>query len=137
MIDTRRGHYVESKPPDQRRSGADAWLVGAPSCRAGAALARVGASGPGSTDGGARDDCRGSSLDRACHDPGILSEQLKQATQALVPAYRRANQVTRLTEREVEVLRVLAAGATEAGRSQPLRLARHDPLAHEVDLLQA
>ena len=52
-------------------------------------------------------------LIEACHDPGILSERLKRATRALVPAYRRADQGTKLTEREVEVLRVLAAGATE------------------------
>jgi LuxR family transcriptional regulator, maltose regulon positive regulatory protein len=49
----------------------------------------------------------------ACHDPGALRDRLKQATRALVPAYRRADQDTKLTEREVEVLRVLAAGATE------------------------
>ena len=52
-------------------------------------------------------------LIEACHDPGILTERLKQATRAMVPAYRRADQGTKLTEREVEVLRVLAAGATE------------------------
>ncbi|MFC5266031.1 LuxR C-terminal-related transcriptional regulator [Kribbella qitaiheensis] len=49
----------------------------------------------------------------ACHDPGSLRDRLKQATHALVPAYRRADQDTKLTERELEVLRVLAAGATE------------------------
>jgi LuxR family transcriptional regulator, maltose regulon positive regulatory protein len=49
----------------------------------------------------------------ACHDPGILRERLQQAARALVPAYRRADQDTRLTERELAVLRVLAAGSTE------------------------
>jgi LuxR family maltose regulon positive regulatory protein len=49
----------------------------------------------------------------ACHDPGVLGERLRQATRALVPAYRRADEDTRLTERELEVLRLLAAGATE------------------------
>ena len=49
----------------------------------------------------------------ACPDPGILRERLKQVARALVPAYRRADQDTRLTERELEVLKVLAAGSTE------------------------
>jgi LuxR family maltose regulon positive regulatory protein len=49
----------------------------------------------------------------ACHDPGILRERLQQAARALVPAHRRADQDTRLTERELDVLRVLAAGSTE------------------------
>ena len=49
----------------------------------------------------------------ACRDPGILSERLRQAARALVPAYRRGDQDTRLTERELDVLRVLATGATE------------------------
>jgi LuxR family maltose regulon positive regulatory protein len=53
------------------------------------------------------------SLIDACHDPGILRERLQQAARALVPAYRRADQDTRLTERELDVLRVLAAGSTE------------------------
>jgi ATP/maltotriose-dependent transcriptional regulator MalT len=53
------------------------------------------------------------SLIEACQDPGILSERLQQAARALVPAYRRADQDTRLTERELDVLRVLAAGSTE------------------------
>jgi LuxR family maltose regulon positive regulatory protein len=49
----------------------------------------------------------------ACRDPGILSERLRQAARALVPAYRRGDQDTRLTQRELDVLRVLATGATE------------------------
>jgi LuxR family transcriptional regulator, maltose regulon positive regulatory protein len=49
----------------------------------------------------------------ACHDPGILSDRLMQAAHALVPAHRRADQDTKLTERELEVLSRLAAGATE------------------------
>jgi LuxR family transcriptional regulator, maltose regulon positive regulatory protein len=53
------------------------------------------------------------SLVDACQDPGILRDRLQQAARALVPAYRRADQDTRLTERELDVLRVLAAGSTE------------------------
>ena len=49
----------------------------------------------------------------ACPDPGILGERLHHAARALVPAYRRADQDTGLTERELDVLRELAAGATE------------------------
>jgi LuxR family transcriptional regulator, maltose regulon positive regulatory protein len=52
-------------------------------------------------------------LINACHDPGILRERPKHAARALVPAYRRADADTRLTERELDVLRVLAAGSTE------------------------
>jgi LuxR family maltose regulon positive regulatory protein len=52
-------------------------------------------------------------LIEACRDPGVLSERLRQVARSLVPAYRRGDQVTRLTERELEVLRVLATGATE------------------------
>ena len=49
----------------------------------------------------------------ACPDPGIMAKRLEQAARTLVPAYRRADRDTRLTERELEVLRVLAAGSTE------------------------
>jgi LuxR family maltose regulon positive regulatory protein len=52
-------------------------------------------------------------LIEACRDPGILSERLRQAARALVPAYRRGDQDTRLTQRGLDVLRVLATGATE------------------------
>jgi LuxR family maltose regulon positive regulatory protein len=45
--------------------------------------------------------------------PGMLGERLQRAARTLVPAYRRADRDTGLTERELEVLRVLAAGATE------------------------
>jgi LuxR family transcriptional regulator, maltose regulon positive regulatory protein len=58
----------------------------------------------------------------ACHDPGALRDRLKQATHALVPAYRRADQDTKLTEREVEVLNLLAAGATERETAAKLYL---------------
>ena len=49
----------------------------------------------------------------ACPDPGMLGERLQHAARALVPAHRRANQDTGLTKRELDVLKVLAAGATE------------------------
>jgi DNA-binding NarL/FixJ family response regulator len=45
--------------------------------------------------------------------PSIVAERLEQTALTLVPAYRRAGPDTRLTERELEVLRVLAAGSTE------------------------
>jgi LuxR family maltose regulon positive regulatory protein len=60
------------------------------------------------------------SLIDACPDPGILMDRLIQATHALVPAYRRADQDTKLTEREMEVLDLLAAGATERDAAQRL-----------------
>lgn len=49
----------------------------------------------------------------ACDDPGSLMDRLKHAAHTLVPAYRRADQATKLTERELEVLNLLAAGTTE------------------------
>jgi LuxR family maltose regulon positive regulatory protein len=49
----------------------------------------------------------------ACPDPGMLADRLQQAARTLVPGYRRADQGTGLTERELDVLRVLAAGASE------------------------
>jgi DNA-binding NarL/FixJ family response regulator len=52
-------------------------------------------------------------LIEACPDPGIVAERLEHAARTLVPAYRRADPDTRLTERELEVLRVLAKGTTE------------------------
>jgi LuxR family transcriptional regulator, maltose regulon positive regulatory protein len=69
-------------------------------------------------------------LIEACPDPGILAERLTQAARALVPAYRRADQDTRLTERELDVLRVLAAGATEREAAATLFVSRSTIHSH-------
>ncbi len=69
-------------------------------------------------------------LIEACHDPGILQERLTQAARTLVPAYRRADQDTRLTERELAVLRVLATGATEREAAATLFVSRNTIHSH-------
>jgi LuxR family maltose regulon positive regulatory protein len=69
-------------------------------------------------------------LIEACHDPGILRERLTQAARALVPAYRRADQDTRLSERELAVLRVLATGATEREAAATLFVSRNTIHSH-------
>jgi LuxR family maltose regulon positive regulatory protein len=69
-------------------------------------------------------------LIEACHDPGILTERLTQAARTLVPAYRRADQDTRLTERELDVLRVLATGATEREAAATLFVSRSTIHSH-------
>jgi LuxR family maltose regulon positive regulatory protein len=66
----------------------------------------------------------------ACHDPGVLGERLKQVTRALAPAYRRADQDTKLTERELAVLRVLSAGATEREAAATLFVSRSTIHSH-------
>jgi LuxR family maltose regulon positive regulatory protein len=47
----------------------------------------------------------------SCPDPGIISQRAEQVARKLSPARANANSV--LTERELEVLRLLAAGLTE------------------------
>jgi LuxR family maltose regulon positive regulatory protein len=69
-------------------------------------------------------------LIEACPDPGILAERLEQAARTLVPAYRRADQDTRLTERELEVLRLLAAGSTEREAAATLFVSRNTIHSH-------
>jgi LuxR family maltose regulon positive regulatory protein len=66
----------------------------------------------------------------ASPDAGILTERLEQAARTLVPAYRRADQDTGLTERELEVLRVLAAGSTEREAAVTLFVARSTIHSH-------
>jgi ATP/maltotriose-dependent transcriptional regulator MalT len=46
----------------------------------------------------------------ACVDPGILRGRLEEVSRTLTPAYRRVSPDSELTEREVDVLRLLAAG---------------------------
>jgi LuxR family maltose regulon positive regulatory protein len=69
-------------------------------------------------------------LIEACPDPGILADRLEQAARTLVPAYRRADQETRLTERELEVLRVLAARSTEREAAATLFVSRSTIHSH-------
>lgn len=69
-------------------------------------------------------------LIEACPDPGIMAERLEHAARTLVPAYRRADPDTRLTERELEVLRVLAAGSTEREAAAALFVSRSTIHSH-------
>ncbi len=49
----------------------------------------------------------------SCPDPGILSRRVEEVARKLIPAQRRANRDSELTERELEVLRLLAEGLTK------------------------
>jgi LuxR family transcriptional regulator, maltose regulon positive regulatory protein len=48
-----------------------------------------------------------------CPDPGVLSQRVQEVARKLMPAQRRANRDSELTERELEVLRLLAEGLTK------------------------
>ena len=52
-------------------------------------------------------------LIESCQDPGILSQRVDEVARKLTPAYARANPDSELTERELEVLRLLAEGQTK------------------------
>jgi len=49
-----------------------------------------------------------------CRDPGMLSQRVDEVTRKLTPARARANPDGELTERELEVLRLLAKGQTKS-----------------------
>jgi ATP/maltotriose-dependent transcriptional regulator MalT len=49
-------------------------------------------------------------LIEACVDPGMLRQELEEVARSLTPAYRRISADSDLTEREVEVLKLLAEG---------------------------
>ena len=49
----------------------------------------------------------------SCPDPGVLSQRVEEVARKLTPAQARANPDTELTERELEVLQLLAQGLTK------------------------
>ena len=49
----------------------------------------------------------------SCLDPGILSQRVEEVARKLTPALARANPDSELTERELDVLRLLAEGLTK------------------------
>ncbi len=49
----------------------------------------------------------------SCPDPGILSQRVEEVARKLMPAQVRAHPDDVLTERELEVLRLLAEGLTK------------------------
>ena len=64
---------------------------------------------------GARDEARAllteaRTLIEDCPDPGVLRARLEEVTRTIVPAHRRIDGDSELTERELEVLRYLADG---------------------------
>jgi LuxR family maltose regulon positive regulatory protein len=64
---------------------------------------------------GAREEARAllaeaRTLIEDCPDPGVLRARLEEVTRTIVPAHRRINGDSDLTERELEVLRYLADG---------------------------
>ena len=52
-------------------------------------------------------------LIESCPDPGILSRRVEEVARKLTPALARANPDSVLTERELEILRLLAEGLTK------------------------
>ena len=48
-----------------------------------------------------------------CSDPGMLRDRLEEVARTLTPAYRRVSADSELTERELEVLRLLASGRSK------------------------
>jgi len=52
-------------------------------------------------------------LVKSCPDPGIFSQRVDEVARKLTPTYARANPDSELTERELEVLRLLAEGLTK------------------------
>jgi LuxR family maltose regulon positive regulatory protein len=49
----------------------------------------------------------------SCRDPGVLSQRVDEVARKLIPAQARAKPGSELTERELEVLRLLADGLTQ------------------------
>jgi len=49
----------------------------------------------------------------SCPDPGVLSQRLEEVARRLTPAQARTSPDSALTERELEVLRLLAEGLTK------------------------
>jgi ATP/maltotriose-dependent transcriptional regulator MalT len=57
-----------------------------------------------------------------CSDPGILGEQLERVAKTLTPGYRRVSGEGSLTERELEVLRLLEKGLSKREIARTLYL---------------
>jgi LuxR family maltose regulon positive regulatory protein len=67
-------------------------------------------------------------------DPGMLGDRLEEVTRSLTPAYRRVNADSELTERELEVLRLLASGMTKREVASTLFLSYNTIHSHSKSI---
>lgn len=72
----------------------------------------------------------------ACPDPGMLGERLEEVTRTIVPAHRRVNGDSELTERELEVLRYLAEGLPKREIGSALFLSFNTIHSHTKSIYQ-
>jgi LuxR family maltose regulon positive regulatory protein len=71
-----------------------------------------------------------------CASPGMLAERLERVARTLTPAYRRADGASDLTERELEVLRYLAAGMPKREIAATLFLSYNTIHSHTKSIYQ-
>jgi LuxR family maltose regulon positive regulatory protein len=65
-----------------------------------------------------------------CVDPGVLGEHLERAAKTLTPSYRRVSGEGSLTERELEVLRLLEKGLSKSEIARTLYLSFNTVHSH-------
>ena len=90
---------------------------------------------------GAREEARAllaeaRSLIEGCLDPGALRGRLEEVTRSIVPAHRRIDGDSELTERELEVLRYLAEGLPKREIGQALFLSFNTIHSHTKSIYQ-
>jgi LuxR family maltose regulon positive regulatory protein len=90
---------------------------------------------------GARDEARAllaeaRSLIESCPDPGVLHRRLEEITRTIIPAHRRIDGDSELTERELEVLRYLAEGFPKREIGQALFLSFNTIHSHTKSIYQ-
>ncbi|MGH3023414.1 MAG: LuxR C-terminal-related transcriptional regulator, partial [Gaiellaceae bacterium] len=90
---------------------------------------------------GAREEARAllveaRALVEGCLDPGMLRGRLEEVTRSLVPAHRRVEGDSELTERELEVLRYLAEGLAKREIGQTLFLSFNTIHSHTKSIYQ-
>ncbi len=90
---------------------------------------------------GAREEARAllaeaRALVQGCTDPGELRERLEEVTRTMVPAHRRIDGDSELTERELEVLRYLADGLAKREIGEILFLSFNTIHSHTKSIYQ-
>jgi len=96
---------------------------------------------PVSRAAGAREEARtllaeARALIEGCPDPGMLRERLEEVTRTIVPAHRRIDGDSELTERELEVLRYLADGLPKREIGDALFLSFNTIHSHTKSIYQ-
>jgi ATP/maltotriose-dependent transcriptional regulator MalT len=71
-----------------------------------------------------------------CADPGILGDDLERAAKSLTPSYRRVSGDGSLTERELEVLRLLDKGLSKREIAKTLYLSFNTVHSHTKSIYQ-